>query len=42
MYGKKFLGIERTTFLIDESGVIINIYRKASPTNNVYEILNEL
>lgn len=42
MYGKKFFGIERTTFLIDEKGDIIKIFAKASPTNNVNEILNVL
>lgn len=25
MYGKTFLGIERTTFLIDEEGIIVDI-----------------
>jgi peroxiredoxin Q/BCP len=26
MYGKTFLGIERSTFLIDENGVIIYVW----------------
>ncbi|CAN1548026.1 Bcp Peroxiredoxin [Caulobacteraceae bacterium] len=28
MYGRKYFGIERTTFLIDKNGTIINIWRK--------------
>lgn len=42
MYGRKYLGIERTTFLIDEGGIIMEIYPKASPSKNVNEILNVL
>ena len=28
LYGRTFMGIERTTFLIDEKGVVRRIYRK--------------
>ena len=28
MYGRKYFGIERTTFLIDKNGTILNIWRK--------------
>jgi thioredoxin-dependent peroxiredoxin len=28
MYGRKYFGIERTTFLIDEKGIIRNIFKK--------------
>lgn len=28
MYGRKYMGIERSTFLIDEKGVVRNIWRK--------------
>ena len=28
IYGRKYFGIERTTFLIDKNGTIINIWRK--------------
>jgi len=31
MYGKKFMGTERTTFIIDEKGIIKKIYRKVKP-----------
>ena len=28
MYGRKYMGIERTTFLIDEEGVVEHVWRK--------------
>ena len=28
MYGKKYMGIERSTFLIDEKGVVRKVWRK--------------
>ena len=31
MYGRKYMGIERSTFLIDESGVVIEEWRKVKP-----------
>ena len=31
MYGRKFMGIERSTFLIDESGNVERVWRKVSP-----------
>lgn len=34
MYGKKFMGTERTTFIIDEKGVINKIYRKVRPKDH--------
>jgi Peroxiredoxin len=42
MYGKKVLGIERTTFIIDEQGIISHIFRKvkvAGPANAVLAAL---
>ena len=38
MYGKKYMGIERTTFLIDKDGVIRNVWRKVSVDNHVKEV----
>lgn len=35
MYGKKYLGIIRSSFLIDESGKIIEAWYKVSPMNTV-------
>jgi thioredoxin-dependent peroxiredoxin len=40
MYGKKYMGIERTTFLIDKEGRIAKIFRKVKPeghADQVYE-----
>ena len=31
LYGRKFMGTERTTFLIDEKGIIRKIYIKVKP-----------
>jgi thioredoxin-dependent peroxiredoxin len=40
MYGKKYMGIERTTFLIDEDGKIAKIWRKVKPEGHAVEVLN--
>ncbi len=40
MYGRKFMGIERSTFLIDEKGIISRVWRKvrvAGHPEEVYE-----
>jgi len=31
MYGRSFMGIERSTFLIDKDGVVIEAWRKVTP-----------
>src|ERR1700692_3688910 len=33
MYGRKYMGIERSTFLVDKSGKIAKAWRKVSVTN---------
>ncbi len=42
MFGKTFLGITRSTFLIDEHGKIKAIWRKVKVTGHLEQILNEL
>lgn len=42
MFGKTFLGITRSTFLIDEKGKIAAIWRKVKVTGHVEQVLNEL
>jgi thioredoxin-dependent peroxiredoxin len=42
MYGKKYMGIERTTFIIDEDGKIRNIFQKVKVAGHVEEILQAL
>ena len=39
MYGKKYLGIERATFLIDGNGVVRKIWRKVKVPGHVEEVL---
>ncbi len=38
MYGRKYMGIERATFLIDASGHIREIWRKVKVKNHVAEV----
>jgi peroxiredoxin Q/BCP len=42
MYGRKYMGVERTTFLIDENGKVQNVWRKVNPNKHVAEILESL
>jgi peroxiredoxin Q/BCP len=39
LYGRKFMGIERTTFVIDGKGIITHIFPKVKVTGHVEEIL---
>lgn len=41
MFGKKVFGIERSTFIIDEEGKIVDIYRKVKVKGHVEELLNK-
>ncbi len=42
MYGKKVMGIERSTFVIDENGKLIKEWRKVKVPGHVDEVLNFL
>ena len=42
MYGRKYMGLFRTTFLIDEKGVIIKIFKKPKSKIHSEEILKAL
>jgi len=42
MYGKKYMGVERTTFLVDESGKVAKIWRKVTPQGHAAEALASL
>jgi peroxiredoxin Q/BCP len=42
LYGRKFMGTERTTFLIDEKGIIRKIYRKVKPEGHAQACLLDL
>lgn len=39
LYGKTYMGIVRTTYIIDEEGKILKVYPKVSPEKNAEEIL---
>ncbi|PIR37431.1 MAG: thioredoxin-dependent thiol peroxidase [Alphaproteobacteria bacterium CG11_big_fil_rev_8_21_14_0_20_39_49] len=42
MYGKKYMGIDRSTFLIDKQGVIKKVWRKVKVKGHVEEVLEEV
>ena len=42
MYGKTFMGIIRSSFLVDENGNILNAWYKISPKNTVPELMKVL
>ena len=42
MYGKATMGVVRTTYLIDENGVIIRVFTKVKAAENPQQMLNEL
>src|SRR5665648_28484 len=39
MYGRKYMGIERATFLIDGNGVVRNVWRKVKVPGHAAEVL---
>src|SRR6185503_9625602 len=42
MYGRKYMGIERTTFVIDEKGKVGRIFAKVKPAGHAAEVLEAL
>ena len=42
MYGKKVMGVERTTFVIDEDGKIAKIFPKVKPAGHAAKVLSVL
>ena len=42
MYGRKYLGIDRSTFLINEKGVLVKEWRKVKVKGHVEEVLKEV
>lgn len=42
MYGRKYMGIERSTFIIDEKGKIKKIYRNVKVKGHIEELLNSI
>ncbi|MBI1207793.1 MAG: redoxin domain-containing protein [Azospirillum sp.] len=39
MYGRKYMGIDRATFLIDEAGIVRAVWRKVKVTGHVDAVL---
>ena len=42
MYGKTSMGVVRTTYIINEEGIIEKVFEKAKPDTNAAEILEDL
>ncbi|MFR7638698.1 MULTISPECIES: peroxiredoxin [Allobaculum] len=42
MYGKKVLGTVRTTYLIDENGIILKAYEKVKPETDSETVLKDI
>ena len=38
MYGRTYMGVERTTFLIDEAGTISHVFEKVKPAGHAAEV----
>ncbi len=42
MYGKSYMGVERSTFLIDKNGKIAQIWRKVKVKNHASDVLQSV
>jgi peroxiredoxin Q/BCP len=42
LYGRTFMGTERTTFLIDETGIVVKVYRKVKAKGHAQTCLLDL
>jgi peroxiredoxin Q/BCP len=42
MYGKKYMGVNRTTFIIDEDGIISHIIKKVDTKNSTAQVVELL
>jgi len=42
MYGKNYMGTERSTFVIRPNGTIKAVFRKVKPEEHVETLLNDL
>jgi peroxiredoxin Q/BCP len=42
MYGKKYMGIERTTFVVDKEGKIEHVYHKVKPDGHAVCVLEDM
>lgn len=42
LYGREYMGIERSTFIIDEKGVLVAEYRGVSPKDHIDKLIEDL
>ena len=42
MYGKKYMGVERSTFIVDKEGIVAKIIRKVKVDGHVESVLSTL
>lgn len=42
MYGKSYMGVERSSFLLDENGVVLQVWRKVKPAEHAAHVLAAL
>jgi peroxiredoxin Q/BCP len=42
MYGRKYMGIERSTFVIDGQGKLAKIFSKVKPEGHATQVLESL
>lgn len=42
MYGKKYMGIERSTFIFDENGILTHEFRKVRVKGHIDQVLDTL
>jgi peroxiredoxin Q/BCP len=42
MYGRKYMGVERSTFLIGEDGKIVQVWRKVRVPNHIENVLEAI
>jgi len=42
MYGKKYMGVIRTTYVIDENGIIEAVFEKVDTANHTSQIIETL
>jgi thioredoxin-dependent peroxiredoxin len=42
MYGKKYMGVLRTTFIIDENGIIEEVFEKVETKDHTKQIMNKI
>jgi peroxiredoxin Q/BCP len=42
MYGKKYMGVNRETFLIDKDGIVRKVWSKVKPEGHAQEVLDTI